>query len=119
MSFNLHDWNKKLYSDKKLWQAEEFWNELGLKSWPKFKDCCTYHIPLSWAEEVKKLVLTVQKNFGDQVRFRQIKEKFCYLTIYYDADSNQIHNDVRKLINKSIDNLVKQGLHPERNNSYD
>lgn len=117
-SDDLMDWNAKLYRDQHPgltgeYGADWFWNELEIKSAPKFKDCCWHHIPKCWADEVKAMVVELREKFPS-IEFTQIKEKFCDLTVYWsieDYDSD-VSNKVRQVIKKYKNKLRDEGLHP-------
>lgn len=111
---DIQQWNKLLYQDSKDgkgWGAKEFLDELQLESWPLFKDKCAYHIPYKWTQEVKSLVQNIRELFGDQVVFKQIKEKFAWLTVYYDCPE-ELRPEVQRAISYAQDNLRAQGWHP-------
>jgi hypothetical protein len=111
----LHYWNNRLYSEfnddkyktPKSCNAEWFY-EFGIESAPKFRDKCWSHIPVCWAEDVKLMIESIQEQCPS-VTFRQIKEKFCQLTVYMsgsDLDLATAYHEVTKckqrLINKDI-----------------
>lgn len=114
---DLEYWNKKIYKNEDGsfvcggLGAEEFWEEFKIKSAPKFKGACWFHIPERWAKEVREFIRAVQEEFGDKVQFAQIKEKFCWLTVYYDCDK-ETRKRVEELRAECIKKLVEKGVHP-------
>jgi len=120
LQMTLNEWNKKVYCDdegKPLdggLGAEEFWNEFQIKSYPKFDNACAYHIPAKWADDVRDLLTTVRKELGDRIKFSQIKEKYCELTIYYKADDLDAQMRFKELETDCIDRLIAKGIHPRK-----
>ena len=117
---NLQDWNKKIYRDesgdfvKGNLGAEEFWEEFGIKSGPKFREACWSHIPSKWADDVRLMLKQVQDELDDRISFRQIKEKFCWLTVYYDAKDEEAKTRMDELIVECQDRLGAKDLHPKK-----
>jgi len=113
-------WNQKIYWNEdgtraeNGFRAEEFWDEFGIESWPKFKDACAYHIPGKWADDMTIFVKQVQEKLGDRVTFGQIKEKFCRLTVYFDYADKEAQARMYELIQECIDRLIIKGVHPPK-----
>ena len=122
--FNIWDWNKKLYTERegkfgipKDLGAQWFWDNFQIKSAPLYREECWYHIPIAWGDEVHKMITNIRQKFGDQVEFRQIKEKMAWLTVYYRvsedlADKDKIKENVNQLIQIAQANLRDKDLHP-------
>jgi len=116
----VHEWNTKLYWNedgtraKPGFQAEEFWDEFKIKSWPKFQDACAYHIPSKWVYDVRIFVKQVQDELKDRIAFAQIKEKFCRLTVYFNATDEEARTRAHELIQECIDRLINKGVHPPK-----
>lgn len=115
---NIQKWNKIIYRDpnklrKGSLTSEDLWAKFKIKSGPKFKDECWSEIPGVWADDVSDFIKSVQSEFGNKVRFLQIKEKFCELTVYYSSPDN-IKKRVHELIEECIEKLIKKGVHPPK-----
>ena len=87
-------WNDIIYKDagvpiKSGISAQQLWDEFKIKSAPLYRDQCWSHIPGRWADDVRDLIRKVQAELGDKVRFVQIKEKWCFLTVYFESDSDE------------------------------
>ena len=115
--FDVSEWNKKIYrnEDGSFIQGEEitpneFWEKYQIRSGPKFNACWS-HIPIRWTEDVRNMLSKIRKEFGEQVTFDQIKEKWCSLVIYYSAP-DEIKDKVREIIKECKDNLISKGIHP-------
>lgn len=117
---DLDYWNKKLYprdENAEKWTppknigADWFWDNFQIKSAPKFREACWFHIPNAWADDVANLITAIRNCFGDGVEFTQIKEKFCYLTVYYSAKA-EIRPKVDEMIKHTQAVLRNKGLHP-------
>jgi len=117
---DVRDWNYKIYRDEKgefvkgNLGAEEFWDEFGIKSGPKFRDACWSHIPGKWAEDVRLMLTKAQKELGDRVNFTQIKEKMCWLTVYYAAKDDEAKSRMSELIVECQNRLRAKDLHPSK-----
>ena len=117
---DINYWNKKIYrNDDDTFvegglNAKEFWEEFGIKSGPMFKDCCWSHIPARWADDVRIFIKQVQSELGEQVMFKQIKEKWCNLTVYYSSTDQEAGERMRQLEKECIDRLIAKDLHPPR-----
>lgn len=114
----LHKWNSKLYGLGGELGAEWFWTRHRIRSAPKFRDECWSHIPHLWEGAVTKLITKIQKTYGNKVEFRQIKEKYIHLTVYYQVaeevgliEADKIQSEVDKMIKEAQDELRKLGLH--------
>ena len=115
---NIYEWNKKIYKDKddnfvvepKL-EAQELWDEFKIKSYPLFKNACFSHVPSKWADDVRRLLKEAQQEFGDKITFLQIKEKWCELTIYIDAEDH-VKEKFYKLKKECVERLKTKGVHP-------
>jgi hypothetical protein len=120
LRMELNKWNNKIYrgeDGKELaggLQAEEFWNEFQIKSYPKFENACAYHIPAKWADDVRDLITTTRKELGDRIEFEQIKEKWCELVVYYKATDEVARQRFRELLTDCKDRLKAKGVHPEK-----
>lgn len=118
LGYFVSDWNKKIYRDDDGnmmsggLHAEELWDEFQIKSGPKFSDACWSHIPEKWADDVRLMISEVQDKFGGKVEFRQLKEKFCSLTVYFSAENDEIREEVNKIISSCIERLQEKGVHP-------
>jgi hypothetical protein len=117
---DLNEWNKRIYKDDNDnfigggLNAEEFWNEFKIESYPKFKNRCYYHVPGKWADDVRLFISAVQKELGDRIEFSQIKEKYCYLTVYYTAKDEEADKCLKVLQAECVDRLIEKGLHPNK-----
>lgn len=118
---NVDEWNKKIYKNEdgsfvedSGMHAEEFWNDFGIESYPKFKNRCYSHIPARWREDVKTFLKQVQVELKDRVEFQQIKEKWCWFTVYYTSADEQASARMKELIGECIDRLIAKGVHPPR-----
>ena len=117
---NINYWNQKIYrnSDDSFVEgsmgAKEFYEEFGIKSYPLFKDQCYYHVPARWADDVRMFVKQVQSELGDRITFKQIKEKWCWLTVYYSAADQEADERLKQLERECIDRLIAKDLHPAR-----
>ena len=116
---NIHEWNQKLYpieESKRLLPrellAQWFWDNFQIRSAPKFKEECWYHIPIAWGDEVTSLINNIHTLYQDKVRFIQIKEKMAWLTVYFRADTKEIEGAVYNIIKTTQETLRKKGLHP-------
>lgn len=110
------DWNKKLYDYEascppKELGAEWFWENWKIKSAPKFRDECWYHIPPAWGPDVHNLVTAIINCFGDKVKFKQIKEKFATLTVYTETDQ-ETRLKISEMVQHTQTVLRNKGLHP-------
>lgn len=120
LQMSINEWNRKIYCDDEGNQlsgglgADEFWNEFKIESWPKFPGVCAYHIPAKWADDVRDLISTTQKELGDRIRFIQIKEKYCELTIYYKALDVDAQARFKELERDCVDRLIAKGVHPKK-----
>ena len=115
----VHKWNEIIYKDAngafvegERLDTEALWNDYKIKSWPKFKDACSYCIPIKWVSEIRILIEAIQTELGDKFKFSQIKEKWCNLTIYFDRTDDKSTDIAEKLIAKCKNNLIAQGIHP-------
>jgi len=112
-------WNKKIYGNtngtikENGLNADDFWKEFRIKSWPKFCDSCASHIPPTWANEVREMLRIAQKELGQRIKFDQIKEKFCRLTVYYSPADKEAGQRMNELIEECKDKLIKKGVHPD------
>jgi len=117
---NVNEWNKKIYKNEDGsfveggMHAKEFFEEFGIESFPLFKDKCYSHIPARWADDVKIFLKQVQAELKDRVVFQQIKEKWCWFTVYYTFVDEESNKRMRELINECIDRLIVKGVHPPR-----
>ena len=118
---NVNEWNAKIYKDEngnfvegeKL-DDEVLWNEFGIKSWPKFRDACASHLPVKWTEDVRLLLKQTKEELGDKITFDQIKEKWCYLTIYFKAADEQAAKRFNELEQECVQRLIDKGIHPAK-----
>jgi len=101
-------WNS-FYSESGEYGADWFWKNFGIKSSPLYKDECWSHIPKVWAEDVSKLLHTLQSSFD--INFIQIKEKFCELVIYYSAPEYQ-REKINNLIKETKEKMCEKAIHP-------
>ena len=114
----LDGWNHRIYRDEdgKFMEgnlgAEEFWAEFEIKSGPKFRDACWSHIPAKWADDVRQMLSQAKSELGDRIDYRQIKEKFCCLTVYFDAKDDEAKNRMNELISECEKRLIAKDLHP-------
>jgi hypothetical protein len=114
----LSEWNRKIYRNEDDSPAEgnlgadEFWDEFQIKSWPKFKDACAFHIPGKWASDVRELLKSIRSELGNKVSFTQIKEKFCELVIYCSCEDEETRGRFRELQNDCVRKLIEKGVHP-------
>lgn len=116
----LHAWNAKLYprNDTDGTRTDHpvsdkyFWSEFKIKSGPLFREAAWSHLPGCWSEDVTALIHQIQAKYGDTVRFAQIKEKFCDLTIYFQAGSPEETADINDMIKQCRDTLRSKGLIP-------
>ena len=119
MTMNIHDWNSKLYprnEETGAFLAENlganfFWDNFGIKSAPKFRDECYSHIPSLWKDDVSLLIKSLQEKYDNKIDFIQIKEKFAYLTVYYDS-SEKDKKDIDNRVEECRNILRSKGLHP-------
>jgi hypothetical protein len=120
--YGIDEWNKKIYKNEDgsfvqdQMNAKEFWEEFQIESFPMFKDKCYYHIPARWRDDVKIFLKQVQAELKDKVEFQQIKEKWCWLTVYYTFVDEVSNQRMKELINECIDRLIAKGVHPPRQN---
>jgi hypothetical protein len=120
MPFNVEEWNNRIYrnADGSFVEgglnAKEFFEEFGIESFPLFRDKCYYHVPERWADDVRIFIKQAQTELGHKFVFTQIKEKFCWLTVYYTPLDESADNSMKELINKCIDRLIEKGVHPPR-----
>lgn len=116
--FDLNYWNKKIYKDENDKFVEgglrpkDFWEEFGIKSHPIFRGECYSHIPERWADEVRSMIKKAQKRLGDRIKFIQIKEKFCHLTVYFDSSDEEAKKEFLEIKKECVDNLRNKNLHP-------
>jgi len=113
---DIKEWNKKIYKHSNVKSkpfSEVLWNAFEIKSWPLFKDACSYHVPDLWREEVIKLIYKTRNVLGDRIQFSQIKEKFCYLTIYYSAKDDEAKQLMESFVEECRKNLIEKGIHPK------
>lgn len=117
--FFVNDWNKKLYRDGEVvgeHGADWFWDNFQIKSAPKFKDACWYHIPQKWGDIVFEMITELKDKYPD-IKFAQIKEKFCCLTVYFDYDYNiqkDDAEDANHIVEKYREKLRAEGVHPPK-----
>jgi hypothetical protein len=117
---DLNYWNEKIYKNPDgSWviggmYAKEFFAEFGIESYPLFENKCYYHIPETWAEDIR-IFLKSTKDLGDRIEFKQIKEKFCELTVYYSAKDEEARATINKLVGECINRLIAKGVYPPRN----
>ena len=120
LGYYVDEWNKKIYRDddgnnvEGAMRAKELWDEFEIKSGPLYEKECWSHVPAKWADDVRELLTSIQKIFGDKVKFRQIKEKWCKLTIYFSAGDEEIQKQVYKLIAECEDRLREKGVYPPK-----
>lgn len=112
-------WNAIIYKDngipiKSSITSEELWDEFKIKSAPKFMDACWSHIPERWSDEVRQFIIIAQRELGDKIKFAQIKEKFCRLTVYFDTNDEHARQRMYELIDECIKKLVNRGVHPPK-----
>lgn len=117
------NWNNKIYwnedgtkADGDI-QSQDFWDTFGIKSWPTFKNACSYHVPGKWADDVEQFIKQVQLELEGRVSFDQIKEKWCRFTVYYsciEKDDEDAETRMRELIQECIDRLISKGVHPPK-----
>jgi hypothetical protein len=118
--YNVQEWNDKIYrnADDSFvgggMHAQEFWDEFKIKSYPLFEGRCYFFIPERWAEDVRLFIKQVQTELKDKVEFGQIKEKFCWLTVYYTSFGEDTDVRIKELIDECIDRLILKGVHPPR-----
>lgn len=119
----VNKWNRKIYWNEDGTRAsesghgigpEEFWDEFKIKSWPKFRDSCAFYVPTKWADDVREFIVKVQNELGDRITFRQIKEKWCRLTVYFRATDDEAGTRMYELIQECINNLIEKGIHPPK-----
>jgi hypothetical protein len=94
----MHDvnkWNKKIYKnadgsfvDGDKITADELWDSFKIKSHQKFKGACYSHVPVRWTEDVRIMLGKILSEFGNKIEISQIKEKWCFLTVYYKLCSS-------------------------------
>jgi len=120
--FNVDEWNKKIYKNEDGsfveggLNAKHFFEEFGIESFPMFRDKCYYHIPERWADDVRIFLKQAQSELKDKIVFQQIKEKWCWFTVYYTFVDELANNRMKELINECIDRLIAKGVHPPRTN---
>lgn len=119
--YSVDEWNKKIYKNEdgsfvqdSGMHAKEFWEDFEIQSFPLFKDRCYSHIPSRWRDDVKIFLKQVQAELKDKVEFQQIKEKWCWFTVYYTFVDETANERMKELINECIDRLVVKGVHPTR-----
>lgn len=121
---DIGEWNKKIYKnadgsfvDGDKITANELWDLFGIKSSPKFRGACYSHIPIRWTEDVKNMLYRVSNELKGKIEITQIKEKWCYLTVYYKSlDSGKaVKNCIQEIIRECKKNLVSKGVHPPFN----
>jgi len=112
-------WNKVIYkNDDDSWAkdneitVDELWDKFQVKSWPKFKDGCACHVPSKWSDDVRIMLTKARSELGDRIDFRQIKEKYCTLTIYYNAADDAAQNRMRELIAECVEQLQIKKVYP-------
>lgn len=112
-------WNKVIYKDANGdWAkgneitVDEFWDKFQIKSWPKFKDGCACHVPVKWADDVRVMLTRARNELGDRIDFRQIKEKWCTLTVYYSAADEVAQNRMKELISECVEQLQIKKVYP-------
>ena len=125
-AMELQEWNEKLYGtrEEKLEQYKKnlpseggdsnWFNSIGIDSWPNQKNACASHIPAAWKDDVKLMVENIRAKFGDDVKFSQIKEKFVELTVYFDAPEG-IKEEVYGEIRACRERLREKEVHPPVN----
>ena len=117
---NIDYWNQKIYKNdddsfvEGGWGAKEFYEEFDIKSGPMFGGCCWSHIPARWTDDVRVFLKQVRSELGNRITFRQIKEKWCSLTVYYDSADQEAHDRLKQLERECIDRLIAKDLHPSR-----
>ena len=113
-------WNRKIYRDdvgnfvEGGLKAQQFWDEFKIESGPLFKDQCYSHIPEKWADDVRLFIKQVQSELGSRIIFKQIKEKWCWLTVYYGVTDIEADNRLKELERECMDRLIQKGIHPAR-----
>jgi len=118
MGYSVHDWNAKIYRNadgsfiKGGLDSESLWDKFGIKSGPKFREACWSHIPPTWSDEVGEFITQVQTELGDLIAFKQIKEKFCMLTVYFSTKDEDARKRVYELQAECVAKLIKKGVHP-------
>ena len=116
---DVNEWNKKIYREENGEFAEgdrlndvKLWEEFQIKSGPKFRDACWSGVPVKWCEDVRLLLQQVKSELGDRIEFEQIKEKWCYLTIYFTAKDKEAEKRFLELRGECINRLIEKGIHP-------
>lgn len=122
---DLHYWNRIIYENEDGdWatardgiSAGEFWDKWGIQSWPKFT-AAMFHIPTKWANDVRLMLDQVKSELGDRISFRQIKEKYCELTVYYRSSDNEASERMRELIKECVERLQLKKVYPITKEDY-
>ena len=118
MRYDLSKWNRKLYGN---WDTEvqrevdhSFWKEFGIATAPGDTSACWSHIPVVWEEDVRIMLKTIRDEFGKSVVFHQIKEKFCMLAVYFDADDDKARARIEEIVEQCRSRLIAKDLHPRK-----
>jgi len=101
---NIQKSNKIVYHKK--WDTKENWKTIA-SMFGRFGFDCWSVCPPSWAEEVNELLLKIWRKYP-KIKFRQIKEKFCGLRIYYEIEGKYIRKDIEKMINETNKKLARK-----------
>ena len=117
-------WNKIIYRSagvpiKSSITAETLWADFRIKSAPKFPQECWYHVPEKWVDEVREMITTMQREIGNKVEFKQIKEKLCHLTVYFDTADKHARQRMYELIEECTKKLIEKGVHPPKEKDND
>lgn len=119
LGFFVSEWNNKLYKKGNVTGshgADWFWDNFQIESAPKFEKACWYHIPKKWGDAVSDMINELRGMHPD-IKFAQIKEKFCCLTVYFDYNYNtekEYAASVNSIVEKYRERLRAEGVHPPK-----
>jgi len=112
--YALKKWNTKLYFNSPRGVDHKLWKKFGIRSAPEHKDACWSHIPFKWEDDVRIMLKATRDELGDKIEFKQIKEKFCHLTVYFIAKDDVASERMTELIKQCKDRLISKDIHPHK-----
>ena len=125
--YDVNEWNKKIYknADDSFVEGDkitvdELWESFKIRSAPKFRDACWSSVPVRWTEDVRTMLCKISDEFKNKIEIQQIKEKWCYLTVYYKLcssidDKAKAEDRIQELIKECKERLILKGVHPPFN----
>ena len=118
--YDVNEWNRIIYrnDDGSFVEGDQLtpdklWTEFGIKSFPKFRESCSSHIPIKWTDDVRAFLAQVRVELGDRIAFTQLKEQWCVLVVYFEAKDTEAENRLLELKRECVDRLITKGIHPD------